>query len=444
MSFSFPEAAALQKICRRVREAGFDIQIVGGAVRDIALGKVPGDFDLVSTARPEELQKLFPEAVFSGISFGVLRIRMDGFEFETASGRQERNYLDGRHPESVQFTRDFAVDVQRRDFTVNAMLCDPLTGKITDHVGGMADLKSQLIRTVGDPRVRFEEDYLRMLRAVRFAVRLGFAFEKSTYDAICEKSHLAAELAGERIREELSRILTGPFPDRALRLLADTGLLRAVLPEIADMQGVTQPPEFHPEGDVFEHTALMLRHMVFPDFQLAWSVLLHDVGKPCTRSVECSGRIRFFGHEVAGEVIARKIMERLHFSTADSNAVAGAVRGHMRMASVPDMRQAKLKKLIAAPGFPLELELHRLDCISCHAKMESFVRLLDELRSLPDVQLPEPWVRGRDLVRMGITPSPVFSRVLDETFDAQLSGELADAQAALEFAAALEKQLRNG
>ena len=430
---------SIEEIALAVRNKGFTLCIVGGAVRDIVSGKAPQDVDLVTDARPEEMAEIFPDIKTSGVSFGVMRLRRNGYEFEIASGRKERNYLDGRHPETIQYTRDLDEDAERRDFTFNAMRLDPLTGKLFDPADGLADLKKGVLRTVGEPVQRFKEDYLRMFRAIRFAARFNFEIEEKTFQAICQLSHLASELAGERIYDEMTRILTGRFPHRAVRLLAETGLLKAILPEVDAMQGVTQPPEYHPEGDVFEHTVLMLEHMVFPAPLLAWSVLLHDVGKPLTRSVEESGRIRFFCHEEKGAQLVQSIAERLHFSVNERESIASIVRNHMRMAHVPVMKKAKLRKIMAGKDFSIEVELNRLDCLCSNGLMDGFNFLLDKLQEFSvgdSVALPEPLVRGRDLTANGIKGQAKFKLVLDAVYERQLAGEFPDAGTAL--AAALE------
>jgi poly(A) polymerase len=428
---------AVRHIARTLKEHGFETCVVGGAVRDMVSGRTPADVDLVTTATFDELAAVFPEAKLTGACFGVARLREVGAEFEIASARKERGSMDGRHPETVKFTRDLDEDALRRDFTVNAMRWNPLTGRIADPAGGLADLARGLVRTVGDPSERFAEDYLRMLRAVRFACTLDFVIEEKTFAAIRALAPRCASLSGERIREEVTRMLTCRFPEKALRLLSETGILRAILPEVEAMRGVRQPQEFHPEGDVFEHTCHLLRHMVCPDELLAWSALLHDVGKPGTASTDPDGRIRFFGHEELGERIVCSIAERLHFSTAAEEAVAHAVRNHMRMASVREMKEAKLKKLISEEHFDMELELHRLDCISSHGWMETFTFLVDQLSRTPQRTLPEPWVMGRDLVAAGFSPGPAFKAVLDAVFDRQLAGEFPDRAAALKSACGL-------
>ncbi len=429
-------------VAEQLQHHGHQCCIVGGAVRDLISGMIPSDVDMVTTATPEEMQKIFPDIKFAGASFGVMLLRKDGFEFEIATAREERSYMDGRHPENIRYTRDLDTDAMRRDFTVNAMRLDPVTGELSDPAGGLDDLAAGVIRTVGVPEQRFREDHLRMLRAVRFAARFNFTVEPETFQAMCRLSGLAAELSGERIRDELTRILTGKNPAYAVKMLHETGLLKAVLPEVDAMSGVTQPEEFHPEGDVFEHTMLMLEHMAMPDELLAWSVLLHDVGKPLTRSLDGTGRIRFFGHEERGAETAENILKRLHFSTASVQSVVQAVRNHMRMASVPEMRKAKIKKMLADKNFPLELELHRLDCIACHGFMESFLFLCDQLCLEPENVLPEPWVKGRDLIACGFAPSPMFKKVLEKTFDRQLADDFRTPAEALAYAAGQLKTKR--
>ena len=428
---------AVRSIARTLKRRDFETCVVGGAVRDMVSGRTPADVDLVTTATFDELTEVFPEVKIAGACFGVAHLRRNGFEFEIASARRERGSMDGRHPETVKFTRDLDEDALRRDFTVNAMRWDPLTGKIADPAGGLNDLARGLVRTVGVPEERFEEDYLRMLRAVRFACTLDFALEERTFAAIRALAPRCASLSGERIREEVTRMLTCRFPEKALRLLSETGILQAVLPEVAALKGVRQPKEFHPEGDVFEHTCLLLRHMVLPDELLAWSALLHDTGKPGTASADPDGRIRFFGHEELGEKIVHAVAQRLHFSTAAKEAVAHAVRNHMRMASVREMKEAKLKKLVSEEHFGMELELHRLDCIACHGCMETFTFLVDHLSRTPQRALPEPLVMGRDLVAAGFSPGPAFKTVLDLVFDRHLAGEFPDRAAALEAACRL-------
>ncbi|MDD3886031.1 MAG: CCA tRNA nucleotidyltransferase [Victivallaceae bacterium] len=429
------EYEAARHAAQRIVSAGFECGMVGGAVRDLLLGRPPHDFDLVTSARPEELAAIFPQHKLVGASFGVSLVESDGVQLEVAAARRERRYLDGRHPAEIAFTRDLAEDMMRRDFTVNALWYDPVTGVVYDAVGGLDDLARGILRTVGDPLERFSEDYLRMLRAVRFAVKLDFDVAPATWRAICTLAAKTRELAGERVYAELTAMFTSPFPARALRMLRDCGLLAQLLPEVNDLAGVEQPPRFHPEGDVFEHTALMLSHMAMPDPQLAWSVLLHDVGKKAAARRDPDGRMRFFDHESIGVTVAAPIFDRLRFSAADREAISAAVAGHMRFAAVCDMRTAKIRRILTSPTFRLELELHRLDCISCHCIMTGFVYLLDRLRAGEGRALPAPWVRGSDLIRLGLTPGHAFKRILDALYEAQLAGEIGGRSTALSQAA---------
>ena len=428
------EYRAAAAIAATLDAAGFPTRFVGGSVRDLLLGWTPHDYDLVTAATPDELAKFFPDRKLVGKAFGVSLVRSGEFEFEVAAAREERNYLDGRHPETIRCTRDLAVDAARRDFTINALSLDPETGVITDTVGGIDDLRRGIIRTVGDPLRRFSEDYLRMLRAIRFAARFDFELDPETRRAIAEFSPRTALLPGERIRDEIERILLSPRPDTGFELLSATGILGAVLPEVEALHGVEQPPEFHPEGDVWRHTMLMLHNLTLPSPRLAWSVLLHDIGKPATAKPDDTGRIRFFGHESTGAELADAVLRRLRFANDDREAIVGAVRNHMRFAAVREMREAKVRQMIAAPNFPVELELHRLDCSACHGKMEGYCFLLDRLAAVPRIELPEPWVRGRDLVAAGIAPQPAFAAVLKECFERQLAGEDRSKEASLAYA----------
>jgi len=425
-----PMAQAALRVVKTLRRNGFQAAPVGGAVRDLLSGRTPADIDLVTTARPEEVGKLFPDSQLVGAAFGVALVRSEGHEFEVASARLERNYLDGRHPESVVYTDSTADDVLRRDFTINALLYDCDSGKIVDFVGGVADFNRGILRTVGAPEVRFREDYLRMLRAVRFAARLNFTLDAATADAIRALAALTAELAPERVGDELTRMLTGPRPDRAVELLAETGLLATLMPEIAAMAGVEQPVKYHPEGDVYRHTLAMLRHLVAPTPELAWSVLLHDVGKPAAFSRDADGTPHFYNHERIGEPIARALLARLRFSNDRIERVVRAVGGHMVFGLVS--REAKLRRVMASPDFALELELNRLDAISSRQYSEQFVRLLD--RRIADagrVELPTPLLNGRDLIAAGLTPGPSFKELLEQLYDLQLEGVLRDRDDAL-------------
>jgi poly(A) polymerase len=422
------------EIVKKLHTAGHSAYFVGGAVRDLLSGKTPKDIDIVTSALPVETAELFPGAQEVGAAFGVILVKEQGSYFELATCREERNYLDGRRPELVKYTDDPEIDVKRRDFTVNGLLFDPESGEILDYVGGIKDLQRGVLRAIGKAEERFEEDYLRMLRAVRFAARLDFKLESSTLRAIQRSASRAAELSPERIRQELTMIFTGPNPDIALVLLHETGLLAVLLPEIEAMRGVSQPPQFHPEGDVFEHTREMLKAMALPDELLAWSVILHDVAKPQTYFVDETGRERFFGHDIEGTRLSRKIMYRLRFSNQAVDRISRAVRNHMRFASVLKMRKDKVRRLIADDNFALELELHRLDCISSHAQMDVFNFLLDKvIEQAGEVELPPPLLTGRDLIKMGLKPGPQFKKILQKVSDMQLTNRLKTPAAARGF-----------
>ncbi len=420
------EFTALRHAAKKLADAGFPTRLVGGAVRDLVLGKTPSDLDLVTTAHHLKVVELFPGSRVVGQSFGVALLENEGFQFETATARKERTYLDGRHPEAIQTTTDFSVDAERRDFTINAMSCDPVTGELFDYHDGVGDLARGIVRTVGDPERRFTEDYLRMLRAVRFAARYDFALHDETRAAIEKNAALAARIAPERVREELTQMLTSRFPEKAFRLLEATGLLRYLLPEIARLRQVEQPKEFHPEGDVFEHTLLMLRHQALPFPLLAWSILLHDVGKFATARRDETGRIRFFGHESEGARLAVEILTRLHFSRHEIKVIEHAIQYHMRFASVEAMKKSRLRQLVADENFALELELNRLDCLASNHLFGAFVCALDFLHTLPAVALPPPLITGGDLIAAGLAPSPRFKVLLDALFEIQLARKIDD------------------
>ena len=433
---------AAQGIAGDIRKAGFDCRIVGGAVRDMLCGAVSDDIDLVTTAFPDELEEIFPDIHWAGKAFGVSLLKREGFTFELASARLERSYQDGRHPREIKFSRDLECDVVRRDFTVNALLCDPFTLEVTDFVGGVEDVHKKIIRTVGDPKVRFKEDALRMLRAVRFSARRGFVLDKTTENAISELSSNVKLLACERIKCELDKILVSPQRRYAFDIMHRTSLLREILPEVDALYGVEQEKKFHPEGDVFTHTMIMLERMAFPDVPLAWSVLLHDIGKAVTTFTDETGRIRAFGHEEKGAAMVCDIAARLKFSVAEREKISAAVRNHMRMAHVRDMRTAKLKRLLCDENFPLELELHRLDCISSHKIMDCWLFLVDQLAQTPIEMLKQkPLVNGNDLIKMGAAPSAHFKKILDELFDRQLAGEFSDRETALAAAKKLVEKI---
>lgn len=426
---------AARRVVKKLREAGYQTYWVGGAVRDIRRGEEPEDIDLVTVATPEAIRSLYPDADLVGACFGVTLVKADGYVFEVATCREERGYSDGRRPDSVRYTKNFEMDIMRRDFTINAMIYEPNTGELVDYVAALVDMDDRNVRAVGNPVERFQEDYLRMLRAVRFAAKLDYNLAPSTFNAIRKFAAKVKLLAPERVRAELEIMITGPAPAAALRLLKSTGLLAAVLPEVDALAGVTQPKQYHPEGDVWAHTLLMFDYLEEPpDAALAWSILLHDIGKPATRTVDDNKVPHFYNHECEGARLAEEIAERLRFPGELREQVVHAVRNHMRMASVREMREAKLRRLLAEPAFAMELELHRLDCAASHGKLDCWEFLKERWENVPERKvLPEPLVTGDDLIAAGYRPGPDFRRILDELMDAQLEGVFADHESALQY-----------
>jgi tRNA nucleotidyltransferase/poly(A) polymerase len=412
-------------IAQRLREGGHIAYFAGGCVRDMARGVAPKDYDLATDATPEIVQKIFPRTYAVGAAFGVVVVVEDGMNFEVATFRSDDAYVDGRRPTAVHFSSP-EQDARRRDFTINGMFFDPAKDEVIDFVGGRADLDAKLVRAIGDPSLRFAEDRLRLLRAVRFATALNFEIDGTTWDALVANAASIAQISAERIRDELVKIFLSPNRVRGWDLLDASGLMRAVLPEIEPMKGCEQPPQFHPEGDVFQHTRLMLQ--LLPDeisVPLVWSVILHDVAKPPTATVDDTGRIHFSGHDRLGAEMTQRIMERLRFSRAEIDATVEMVRQHMVFKDVPNMRVAKLKRFMARPTFTEELELHRVDCASSHAMLDNYEFLLrkrEEFAKEPII--PPPLVRGDDLIALGMKPGPEFKQVLDEVETRQLEGTL--------------------
>ena len=420
-------------ITRTLREAGFQALLAGGCVRDLALGLEPKDFDVASDASPEDVQRLFERTVPIGARFGIITvIAADGVAYEVARFRTDLGYDDGRHPTAVAFTDAAREDAQRRDFTINGMFLDPVDGQLIDYVGGQADLRLRLVRAIGDPHQRFEEDYLRMIRAVRLAARLEFDIEAETRAAISAHAARLARISAERVRDEVTRILTAPGAGRGLQLMMESGLMAAVLPEVVAMAGVPQPPEFHPEGDVWSHVRLMLEIAEQPSPTLAWSVLLHDIGKPPTYSV--ADRIRFDGHDAAGAQMAAEVCRRLRLSTSDTDRICALTAQHMRIRHAPQMRASKLKRFLREPFFAELLELHRIDCLASHGKLDihEFCRQQLEATS-PEELRPPRLVTGDDLLELGLEPGPQFGRILGQVEEEQLDGRLSSRQTALEW-----------
>ena len=421
-------------VVARLRESGHIAYFAGGCVRDMVRDRIPKDFDIATDARPEVAQQLFSRTHAVGAHFGVILVLENNFQFEVATFRSDDAYIDGRHPSAVHFSSP-EEDAKRRDFTINGMFYDPVAEKVIDFVGGRADIKAKLLRAIGDPAQRFAEDRLRMLRAVRLATMLDYKIDKQTWDALLANAGSINEISAERIRDELIRIFLSPNRARGWDLLDSSGLMRAVLPEIDEMKGCKQPEQFHPEGDVFEHTRLMLRFL--PEkvsVPLVFSVLLHDVAKPRTATVDETGRIRFSGHDRMGAEMTEKIMRRLRFSGAEIDATVEMVRQHMVFKDVPKMREAKLKRFMARPTFDDELELHRVDCEGSHRMLDNYEFLLrkrEEFASEPII--PPPLVRGDDLIALGLKPGPRFGEILEAVETRQLEGNLRTREEALEW-----------
>ncbi|MGB6431895.1 MAG: CCA tRNA nucleotidyltransferase [Candidatus Acidiferrales bacterium] len=431
-----PRELALQ-ICEVLWQHGHQAYLVGGCVRDLELGREPADFDVATDALPERVVTLFPGSLTIGAKFGVILVHEDDADVEVATFRSDVGYSDGRHPDRVIFSRTAEEDVRRRDFTINGLLLDPRTGQVLDFVDGRDDLRAGLVRAIGDPDRRFGEDKLRMLRAVRFAARFGYQIESATFEAIRARANEITEVSAERVREELTRLLTEGAARRAFELLDATGLLAPLLPGVARMKGVAQPPQFHPEGDVWVHTLMMLEGLAAgASPTLAWGVLLHDVGKPPTFTPPSGpgDRIRFDRHVEIGTAMALEICRALRFSNDDTEQIEALVANHLRFKDVFQMRPATLKRFVRLPRFEEHLELHRLDCLSSHRNLDAYEfvrRFIAE--TPPDEVRPQRLVTGEDLKEMGFPPGPLYKEILQAVDDAQLDGELKDREQALEL-----------
>jgi len=435
-------------IVRTLRERGYQAYLVGGCVRDLLLGREPADYDVATDATPQEVIEIFPQTFAVGAQFGVVLVPLPKAEsgesavgfgekvpvVEVATFRSDVSYSDGRHPDEVRFSNDPQEDVGRRDFTINGLLLDPLTNEVLDYVGGREDLKAGIVRTIGEPQHRFAEDKLRMLRAVRFAARFGYRIDPATLAAIRRLAVQIHRVSRERVREELTKMLTEGHARSAFERLDESGLLKEVLPEIWAMKGVEQPPQFHPEGDVFVHTMLLLEKLPADCSRtLAWGALLHDVGKPPTFRV-APDRIRFDGHVEVGVKMAAEICRRLRFSNGDTSQILGLVQNHMRFGFVQQMKESTLKKFLRLPGFDEHLELHRMDCLSSNGIVESYEYAREKLRSIPpDAIRPQPLITGQDLIEAGYEPGPRFKEILGTVEDAQLEGRLASPEAAMDY-----------
>ncbi len=441
-------------VCRTLRGAGYQAYLVGGCVRDILLKREPADYDVATDATPDQVQEIFPDSLAVGAKFGVIIVTNDSIEpgsapesatastqervqVEVATFRSDIGYSDGRHPDRVEFTRTPQEDVQRRDFTINALLLDPETNEVLDFVGGRDDLRAGIIRAIGNPEGRFREDKLRMVRAVRFAARFRYAIEAKTFRAIQKLASEINQVSAERLRDELTKILMEGAARRGFELLDESGLLAELLPEIAAMKGVEQPPQFHPEGDVWTHTLMMLDMLKAGSSPtLAWGVLLHDVGKPATFTPPSGpdGRIRFDRHVEVGTRMAEEICRRLRFSNEDSEQVAALVANHLKFKDVPQMKPATLKRFVRLNRFDEHLELHRLDCLSSHRNLENYEFVRRFIAETPAEEMrPARLVTGEDLIALGLRPGPLFKEVLGMIEEAQLNGSIHSKAEAIEL-----------
>ena len=426
--------ASARSIVQRLQHSGFTALYAGGCVRDRLLGAEPHDYDIATNARPAQVQALFPRNVAIGAHFGVISVIESGADFQVASFRADGLYLDGRHPETVTFSSP-EEDAARRDFTINGLFFDPIAERLIDYVGGQVDLAARRIRAIGQAGDRIREDRLRMLRAVRFGTTLGFDIESATWRAVCENAPAIHEVSAERIREELVKIFVSPQRVRGFDLLDESGLLREILPEIDALKGCEQPPQFHPEGDVFVHTRIMLGLLpAEASVPLVLSVLFHDIGKPRTFEIDATGRIRFSGHDRQGAEMTVQLMNRLRFSRAEIDATVEAVANHMVFKDVKQMRVSRLKRFMARPHFEDEMELHRVDCASSHGMLDNYEFLKTREKEFASEPLiPPPLLTGRDLIALGMKPGPRFSEILEAVQSRQLEGELTNSEEALAF-----------
>ena len=443
-------------IIQTLRQQGFQAYLAGGCVRDLLLNREPADYDVATSANPNEVMKIFPESYAVGAQFGVVLIPQnssvasvsavvnevpesqqrtrENATIEVATFRSDHGYTDGRHPDAVRFSKEPREDVLRRDFTINGMMLDPETNELLDFVGGRKDLEAGVIRAIGDPEQRFAEDKLRMLRAVRFAARFNYEIEPETFTAIQRHAPEIRIVSRERVRDELTRMLLEGHARRAFLLLDATGLLSEVLPEISAMEGIEQPPEFHPEGDVFVHTLMLLDYLPQPcPPNLAWGALLHDVGKPATFR-RAPDRIRFDNHVEVGVKIADAICKRLRFSRDESEQILALIDNHMRFGHVMRMKESTLKRFLRLPGFDQHMALHRADSLASHGNLSTYEYLREKMSETPPQQIrPEALVNGNDLIAAGYSPGPKFREILEAVEDAQLEGRLQSHDGALEY-----------
>jgi poly(A) polymerase len=441
MNFSSEKAQEAVHIAHTLREHGHSAYLVGGCVRDLLLGREPADYDVTTSATPQEVIRIFPQTYAVGAQFGVVLVPVrkdtpegerDNYAIEVATFRSDGAYSDGRHPDEVKFSKDVRMDVQRRDFTINGLLLDPATAEVLDYVGGREDLRLSVVRTIGEPHQRFTEDKLRMLRAVRFAARFGYTIEAQTLTAIRELAPHIHQVSRERVRDEILKMLTEGHARRAFELLDETNLLEQVLPEVKKMQGVQQPPQYHPEGDVWIHTLMLLEGLPAGSSKtLALGALLHDVGKPPTFRI-APDRIRFDSHAEIGTKMAEEICKRFRLSNEDTEQVLSLVANHMRFGDIMKMKESTLKRFFRLPKFDQHLELHRLDCSSSHRDLSLYEFAKEKFHTLPEEQIrPTPLITGDDLIAAGYQPGPRFKELLTAVEDAQLDGSISTKEEAM-------------
>ncbi len=426
-------------IVRRLNESGFTAYFAGGAVRDMIMGVEPDDYDIATDARVSDISRLFRRVIPVGAQFGVSVVIIGGDEFQVATFRSDGEYSDGRHPDKVSFSSP-EEDALRRDFTINGLFYDPLEDKVIDYVGGIDDIERGIIRAIGEPEKRFAEDRLRMLRAVRFSSRFGFPIERNTLAAVKKNASFIKDVSYERIRDELVKILTCKSPASGLWLMDDTGLLCEILPEVCELKGVEQPPEFHPEGDVFTHTLLMLEKLSRPPADLVFAALFHDIGKPKTLNKKT---LKTPCHGEVGYYITKKVLRRLKFSNDFVDRVSWAVKNHMNFMHVQKMRIGKLKRLMGRDTFQMELELHKVDCLASHGMLDNYYFLIEKEKefALEDLK-PKPFLNGHDIIALGLAPGPLFKDILDEAWTLQLENKFSGREDALAWLADKVKEVK--
>ncbi len=435
--------ASAETIARKLHEAGYEALFAGGCVRDLLLGKEPKDYDIATNAEPAQVLEIFPKGDSIGAHFGVILVKENGHHFEIATFRMDGDYSDGRRPDTVTFT-SAKEDAKRRDFTVNGMFSNPISNDVIDYVGGKEDLESRTIRCIGDPLQRFEEDYLRLLRAIRFATVLDFQIEENTWEAIQKVAPKISRISPERVRDELDKIWLSPNRVKGFDLLVDSGLMAELIPELLDLRGCEQPPQWHPEGDVYVHTRIMLGLLqAEASLPLILSVLFHDIGKPATFTIdeEAGGRIRFNGHDKLGAEMTESILKRFKYSNAVIDAAVTGVDRHMMFKDVKKMKVSKLKRFMASEVFDDELELHRVDCTSSSGMLDNYEFVKDKQEEFANEPIiPPSFINGKDLIDRDLEPGPRFKEILTSAQDMQLEGTHTSREDALVW---LDEFLRN-